>query len=149
MFHLKKSRGFTLIEILIVVAIIGTLGTWLIMLINPGQQFKKGRDAQRKSDIRQMQTALELYRSDNGSYPTDMPACGERFYIGDTTYLQKMPCDPKSSGEFFYDYNQTSSSTYEINACLENITDPQRDATNNTSYCSGGSLNWSYTQTNP
>src|SRR5689334_12449343 len=106
-----KSRGFTLIELLIVIALIGILATWLISLINPSQQLKRGRDAQRKADIRQIQTALELYRADVGSYPAAIPGCGSPFTNGDTTYLTKMPCDPTSSGEFFYGYTQVSSTS--------------------------------------
>lgn len=64
----RKSSGFTLIELLIVIAILAGLGSIVIMNF-PGIQ-KRGRDTQRKSDIKQYQTAMELYANrNNGAYP--------------------------------------------------------------------------------
>src|SRR5579872_5421721 len=62
-----KNKGFTLIELLIVLAIIGVL-TGLLLANFIGVR-ERARDAQRKSDVKQIQTALELYRQDNGTYP--------------------------------------------------------------------------------
>jgi prepilin-type N-terminal cleavage/methylation domain-containing protein len=60
-------KGFTLIELLIVIAIIGVLSS---IILNAIQQARmKARDARRKSDIHQLQIALESYYSDNGMYP--------------------------------------------------------------------------------
>lgn len=62
-----NSKGFTLIELLVVIAIIGILSTLAVVALNNARQ--KGRDAKRVSDIKQMQTALELYFADEQSYP--------------------------------------------------------------------------------
>lgn len=62
-----KKRGFTLIELLVVIAIVGLLSTLAVVALNSARQ--KGRDAKRVSDIKQVQTALELYFNDNTSYP--------------------------------------------------------------------------------
>lgn len=62
-----KNKGFTLIELLVVVAIIGVLAT--IVLSSLSEARKSARDANRVSAVRQMQTALELYNLDNGTYP--------------------------------------------------------------------------------
>jgi len=62
-----KKRGFTLIELLVVISIIGVLST--IVLSSTTSARIKGRDAQRFAQTRQLQTALELYAFDNGTYP--------------------------------------------------------------------------------
>lgn len=62
-----KSKGFTLIELLVVVAIIGVLATVVLSSLNSARV--KARDARRDADIKNIQTALELYHLDNGQYP--------------------------------------------------------------------------------
>ncbi len=97
-------RGFTLIEILISIAIIAVLtalGVVSYVSIN-----RNARDAKRRGDIEQIRSALELYRSDVGSYP----AVGSLGWVDasalntgspDTglvdTYLPSIPSDPKST----------------------------------------------------
>jgi prepilin-type N-terminal cleavage/methylation domain-containing protein len=66
-YTLEKDKGFTLIELLVVVSIIGLLST--IVLASLATARAKSRDAQRRALARQFQTALELYRLDNGTYP--------------------------------------------------------------------------------
>lgn len=63
-------KGFTLIELIVVIGIIAILSTMLLAVINPLAQFQKGRDAQRKSDLSQIQKALEQYYQDTGHYPS-------------------------------------------------------------------------------
>ena len=142
-----KLRGFTLIELLIVLAIIGTLTSFLMANFLGARS--RARDAQRKSDMRQIQAALELYRADQGSYPAaPLPACGSALTSGGATYMQKIPCDPTNSGQFLYRYT-TTGTTYALIACEENVRDQQKDTVNNATYCTGGTTNWSYTLTNP
>ena len=66
-YSLSTKKGFTLIELLVVVAIIGVLATVVLGSISSARA--KARDAQRVSDIKTIQTALELYYLDNGFYP--------------------------------------------------------------------------------
>ncbi len=73
---LEKKKGFTLIEILIVVAIIAIIGTLAVLAVNSARS--KQRDATRLSNVRQMQSALEDYFNENNEYPG-----GELMPLGD------------------------------------------------------------------
>lgn len=142
------KKGFTLVELLIVVAIIGVLAT--LLMVNFVGVRQRARDAQRKSDLRQIQSALEIYRSDNNSYPVSIPGCGATFSANGTTYMQKVPCDPLNASPYIYTYVPGGgNTTYSLYACLENVNDSQKDTTNNSTYCAGGGTNWSYTINNP
>ncbi len=63
----RHETGFTLIELLVVIAIIGLLSTLAVVSLNNARQ--KSRDAKRVADIKQTQTALELYYADKNGYP--------------------------------------------------------------------------------
>jgi len=144
----RSSRGFTLIELLVVVAIIGILSALLMSNFIGVRQ--RARDAQRKSDVHQIQSAVELYRADIGSYPTSdsFTTCGKSVSLkspdNSSTYMQSIPCDPSSGN--IYTYTSTGTS-YTLVTCLENATDSQKDSSNNTSLC--GTTTYSYTVTNP
>lgn len=148
----RFSRGFTLIELLIVVVIIGVLTT--LLLANFIGIRQRARDTQRKADLKQIQSALELYRADQGTYPLPgsgngnfQPTCGSGSSLlspdGGATYMQKIPCDPLGGA---YSY-ASDSNTYTLVSCLENLNDSQKDAVNN-SLCNG-TANWSFTLQNP
>ena len=62
-----KNKGFTLIELLVVISIIGLLASVVLVSLNPARG--KARDTRRAADIRQFQTALEIYFSNNNAYP--------------------------------------------------------------------------------
>jgi prepilin-type N-terminal cleavage/methylation domain-containing protein len=68
----RESKGFTLLEILLVIAAIGILASIVLVAINPNRQIAQVRDAQRRSDINTIYKALEQYLIDNGSYPTSV-----------------------------------------------------------------------------
>ena len=56
-----QKKGFTLIELIIVIALIALLATTVILVINPVKIFREARDSQRIADIGQMNSALSLY----------------------------------------------------------------------------------------
>jgi prepilin-type N-terminal cleavage/methylation domain-containing protein len=64
----KNQKGFTLIELLVVIAIIGILSTLSVLALNSARA--RARDAKRIADIRQIQTALEMYYNMNNTYPS-------------------------------------------------------------------------------
>lgn len=70
------NSGFTLIELLVVIAIIGMLSSVVLAALTTARA--KSRDARRLSDLRTVQTALELYYNDNGHYPYDSLSNGWR-----------------------------------------------------------------------
>lgn len=65
--NIYKDKGFTLIELLVVISIIGFLATLAVVNINTSRE--KARNVKRRTDLKQIQTALELYYDKNGNYP--------------------------------------------------------------------------------
>ncbi|MBU4375336.1 prepilin-type N-terminal cleavage/methylation domain-containing protein [Patescibacteria group bacterium] len=136
---INNKKGFTLVELLVVIAIIGLLSTLAVVALNNARQ--KSRDARRVADIKQVQTALEMYYNDQNGYPTP-PAAGvcstgsalgeiEGCCLDDTgfvavcgagvKYMNLVPSNPPPNGET-YIITQVDSSTYSIDYTLEGIT---------------------------
>ncbi len=98
----KKIKGFTLIELLVVIAIISLLSTSVMASLSSARS--KARDTKRMADMKQIQTALEMYFNDYGSYPVaafssepgdQAPNNGGNWIPGLTpTYLAVLPKDP-------------------------------------------------------
>lgn len=63
----KFNNGFTLVELLVVIAIIGLLASVILVAVNTSRI--KARDAKRLTDLAQITKALEIYYSQNGTYP--------------------------------------------------------------------------------
>ncbi len=145
--HFKLKLGFTLIELLVVISIIGILiaaGTvsWTNAQV-------KGRDSKRKSDLKTIQQALELYFQANGRYPPyNIGICTGAYiecvgwcgFINSSSYpevknslvpayISKMPTDPAYPGndQFYnYFYEKISQNSYKIIAGLENPKDTDK-----------------------
>ena len=125
LFMIPSHRGFTLIELLIAIAIIGVLAAASIVMINPLEQIKKSRDAQRKQDLRQLQIALESFNSDNNLYPAaDGTQISGAPWGGQwLPYIAKVPKDPLSTQSYRY---TSTGRTYRVDAILENCNDAQK-----------------------
>jgi len=70
----KDQQGFTIIELLVVIIIMGVLAGVMLNVLNPAGLRAKARDSQRAGDLKKIQTALELYFADNRAYPESRAA---------------------------------------------------------------------------
>jgi prepilin-type N-terminal cleavage/methylation domain-containing protein len=116
----KQNKGFTLLEILLVIAAIGILAAIVLVAINPNRQIAQARNLVRQADINTIQKALEQYLIDNGRYPTSVSTtpgyicntgteqtgvtttinCNERVDLRELVpdYIASIPKDPQATG---------------------------------------------------
>lgn len=153
-----KNRGFTLMELLIVVAIMLILAT--VGLTNYIFSLKKSHDVARKSDLATIAKGLEAFANDWGDYPEaaadvsgKIRACGDPAAVGglsdcewggemtakfnsvNQTYLVKIPQDPASNQTYFY---EKTTGAYKLYAALENMSDPYYHSTGISVLCGTG-----------
>ena len=162
---MKKLTGFTLVELLVVVAILGILAAILILAINPAEAQRKTRDSTRISDLATVRQAVDLSIANGAGAPVATASPGDSSGSRDTTaatnwvglvvsdYLSVLPIDPRqnatdatrlsdgtttiAAGGMVYSY-VSDGDTYELNAFLES-TDNAAFATND-----GGNQNLRY-----
>ncbi|MEN9560741.1 MAG: protein ral secretion pathway protein [Candidatus Parcubacteria bacterium] len=111
------KRGFTLIELLVVIAIIGILAS--IVLASLDSARKKGRDARRIADIKQIQLAIELFYDSNNLFPSALSAAG----LVTPGYISTIPSDPSAGSYSYVPYSSGSANatctSYHLGASLE------------------------------
>lgn len=144
-------HGFTLVELMVVIVIMGILVTIGTFAFQSSQ--KKSRDVRRKSDLYELTRALEMYNSDNGVYPSGgasgssdagkIIGCGgdtkvvcdwgAEFYNADTNtiYMTKLPKDPSTSSRYYY---EKIGKGYRLYARLENTEDADIPTTGSFEY---------------
>lgn len=127
---IKNKQGFTLIEMLIVVAIIAILASIILVGLGPTQSL--GRDARRVSDLHEVQNGLELYYSAKGQYP--IASGGAWTGTGSLSdqltnaglQINSVPNDPTANTNYQYG-TDTGGTTYIVAAVLENGTGGEWD----------------------
>lgn len=123
----NKKKGFTLIEILVVIGIIGILATVVLVAVNPSRQFKQARDSQRIANVNTILNAIGqnmadhagvLHCGDGGrdipNTPTEMRST--EFDVADCLvpdYLPKLPYDPYP-GRGYYTTEDDYATSYHI-----------------------------------
>lgn len=123
----KNSRGFTLIEILIVIAILGVLALLVSALYVP-TQLRKARDASRKIDFKAIGNGLNQYYDTKGCYPSEFPSCHNPLVLGNSKYVGSMPCDPRLKTAYVYLTDGSSCSQwFKLYTNLENQQDQNID----------------------
>lgn len=141
----KKIKAFTLIELLVVIAIIGVLSG--LVTVNLQDARERARDVQRKSDMRTIRNALELFKNDQNPnrYPTT-EEYGDNA-LAEGSYVKELPQDPISRQNpdqwEGYSYASEENLTYSLVVCLENEADVDKDEVN---LCENGV---SYTEVEP
>ncbi len=126
----SPHTGFTLIELLVAMGIVAVLTG--MAAFNFNQSRVRARDIQRKSDLSQLQKAMELYRNDNdGNYPVTE---GFQATLLAGGYSKVEFNDPRD-GEWsdYYYFPSVDLKTYYLMSCLENTTDKTK--TTDTTIC--------------
>ncbi len=126
----KKEKAFTLIELLVVVTIIALLAS--AGLISYAAFLKKSRDERRKLDLNNIRSALEMYRSNTDSYPSNLNK------LTQNNYLDKIPTDPKTKTA--YPYQALPSGCNETTTLCIDYTIGARTEGGETTACSGANL---------
>lgn len=123
----KYDLGFTLLELMISIVILGILAAMISG--NFITSLKKGRDAQRKSALEQVQKSVEMYYEDVKSFPASITFGGQLCHPSgcDTKiYMEKVPNDPNSGMNYQYCVDDLTTPTkYQLYAKLENSEDPK------------------------
>jgi type II secretion system protein G len=126
----RYQNGFTLIELMIVMIILGVLAS--LVAGNFFTSLKKGRDARRKADLQNIQKALEGYYEDKNAYPVfnifasaGLKLCETKADTdcgGEKVYMERIPEDPQADNGYSY-YFSTSGDQYKLYSCIENDQD--------------------------
>lgn len=126
-FRFPATRGFTMVELLVVISIVGILAS--IVYASFGNSRAIARDEIRKTDLKSLQLALNLYKAQNGSFPpagcvtgnnTLTPAsttsCVGGQYIQNLVpdYIPALPRDPRTNTNLYRYIHDSGTDSYKI-----------------------------------
>ena len=114
---IQSEKGFTLLELLVVIVIIGILA--LLVIPNLTSAPKKARDIDRKTDLGAIQKGLEEYYLSYAKYPTLLT----ELTAMSPPIIKVLPTDTIGTGVYVYTYTPSGTSAYSLKACLENGSD--------------------------
>lgn len=110
--RIRNQKGFTLIEILVVIGILAILLAIVLIAINPQQQFRQANNTQRRSDVNALLNAVSAYAAQHkGQLPTGITSTALTISSGGTptdvdlctqlvpTYIADLPLDPTAGTE--------------------------------------------------
>ena len=117
------KRGFSLIELLIVIAILAILGLAAYLALNGKRD--QAADAKTKSELERLKIAFEDYYNDNNCYPPaawfDSSAdCGSGQLA---PYMSSIPCNPRTNLPYAYETDATGCSWFKLYGNLSNPSD--------------------------
>lgn len=119
--HLISQRGFTLVEFLVAIIILGVVMGSLIIAFNPATQRKRVEDIDRQQTLQQIKNALETYYHDTNCYPTaeNSPFVlalseGGEWKEGSTLYIKDIPNDPNDPNLFVYKTDDTTCPQWSV-----------------------------------
>ncbi len=146
-FVFQKFSGFTLVEILIVIAIIGILALMLLMGLRGGTQIAKARDTKRKGDLVKIQRCLEEYYNDHGYYlPQSSYSCGGS---GLAPCMASILCDSFRNRPYQYETDGTATPRwYRLYTQFEYTSDPLINQVGCTGGCPIGGSNYFVSSSN-
>lgn len=118
---LMKYKGYTLIELMIVVGVIAFLAVLISAYLR--NQIYKSYDARRKAEIKRIAIAVEEYEKDHDCYPLpSLLSCTTG--TGLRPYIDKIPCDPVTNASYMYEHQDSACpGWYKIYAKLDNESD--------------------------
>lgn len=134
----NKNKAYTLMELLIIIALLILFAFLAIVLINPYAQMQKGNDSKRKYEVSEMSRIFDEFFNDYGVYPDDSQACYNDasqendvcacFICGADPaspsfhpYFSTLPCDPQHPAQnYLYEYQCSGKKWFKIYTKLYN-----------------------------
>ena len=122
----NQTRGFTILELLVVAVIISLLASIALTFVRSGHE--RSRDGKRLKETREIRSALELYYTDRGNYPTDpneLEVIIDRedyvsLELTEANYFSVMPIDPLQKDPRVYTYTTDANGKgFTLRFCLE------------------------------
>jgi len=147
----RSVTGFTLVELLIVIAILAVLSVTVVLVLNPAELLRQARDTRRLSDLSSIHRAISFYLVDqagsvswvashNCTVGTASPMGGGVCVTNSSTVvtgtgwvdvgfsstttgspLAALPLDPTNDATYFYAFKKTSGLVYELDSRMESI----------------------------